>query len=74
MDRDYWIVAEDDVIEFQVRSSLNADGPVDVGRVVHVGEIIPGAPGFRLFDGRVYLFSDLRMLNNLSEAAASWPA
>ena len=67
----YWIVAEGDVIEFQVRSSLNDAGPVDVGRVVHVGEIIPGAPGFRLDDGRVHLFSDLRALRNLSEAAAS---
>lgn len=68
---DYWIVAEGDVIEFQVRSSLNANGPVEVGRVVHVGEIIEGAPGFRLYDGRVFLFSDLRVLRNLSEAAAS---
>lgn len=65
MNTDHWVIAEGDVIEFQVRSRRGKDGPVHRARVVSVGHIL-GAPAFRTDAGGIHLLSDLRALRVLA--------
>lgn len=62
---DYELLRVGDVVDFQLRSSLDDAAPHILGTIIEIGETITRAPYFMTNDG-FYLLTSLRTIRVLS--------